>query len=125
MEQLLTDYITLKQYSREMFGASLQFKIAFRRSFHENLPSRASFCSQSGAYLESGRNPDARLRLVEFQEDTHDARGGAHGGVQHVHVIRLQQPSYHTVQLKNHNIIWNMYNMLKMIRTEEIIQFNW
>jgi hypothetical protein len=36
-------------------------------------------------------NGNARLCLVQFQNGAHDARRSAHGGVQHVDVIRLKE----------------------------------
>lgn len=35
-------------------------------------------------------NNDAFFGLVVLQDGTHHARGGAHGGVQHVHELRLK-----------------------------------
>lgn len=36
------------------------------------------------------RNNDAFFGLVILQDGAHHARGGAHGGVQHVHELRLR-----------------------------------
>lgn len=40
--------------------------------------------------LEHFGNNNSRLRLVQLEDGANHASGGAHGGVQHVNVVRLQ-----------------------------------
>jgi len=54
------------------------------------LPPSAPLLTRRHEGAQRLRHDDAVLRLVILQDGAHHACGGAHGGVQHVHVLGLR-----------------------------------